>query len=65
MGTAKSGGQEVRVGAVFVECAEKTGFPVLDFSGRATTAPCWGEEGSHKKKYNSPDQQMAAGCILG
>ena len=23
---------------------------------------CWGEEGSRKKKCNSPDQQMAAGC---
>jgi hypothetical protein len=29
---AKSGGQEVRVGEVFVECAEKTGFPGFGFS---------------------------------
>jgi hypothetical protein len=28
---AKSGGQEVRVGEVFVECAEKTGFPGFGF----------------------------------
>jgi len=30
---AKSGGQEVRVGDVFVECAKKTGFPGFEFSG--------------------------------
>jgi hypothetical protein len=28
---AKSGGQEVRVGEVFVKCAEKTGFPGFGF----------------------------------
>jgi hypothetical protein len=28
---AKSGGQEVGVGEVFVECAEKTGFPGFGF----------------------------------
>jgi hypothetical protein len=31
MGGAKSGGQEVRVGEVFVECAEKEGFPGFGF----------------------------------
>jgi hypothetical protein len=31
MGAAKSGGQEVRVGEVFVECAEKTRFPGFGF----------------------------------
>ena len=34
MDTAKSGGQEVRVGEVFMECAEKTGFPAFGFSRR-------------------------------
>src|SRR5690348_12960603 len=38
-GAAKSGGQEVRVGEVFVECAQKTGFPGFGFW--AITAPCW------------------------
>ncbi len=45
------------VGEVFVECAERQDFPVLDFSGRATTAPCRGEEGCRKKKRNSPDHK--------
>ena len=31
MDAAKSGGQEVRVGEVFVECAEKIGFPGFGF----------------------------------
>src|ERR1039457_3058091 len=31
MGAAKSGGQEVRVGEVFMECAEKVGFPGFGF----------------------------------
>ena len=44
------------VGEVFVE-AEKAGFPGFGFSGRATTAPCRGEEGSRKKKCNSPDHK--------
>jgi hypothetical protein len=31
MGAPKAGGQEVRVGEVFVECAEKTRFPGSGF----------------------------------
>jgi hypothetical protein len=59
MDAAKSGGQEVRVGEVFVECAEKTGFP-----GTVPTAPCGGEDGSLRKRCNSADQRKAAGGIL-
>jgi hypothetical protein len=40
MGAAKIKHPEVRVGEVFVGCAEKAGFPGFGFSGRATTAPC-------------------------
>jgi hypothetical protein len=44
------------------------GLPVLVFCGRATTAPCGGEGGSRGRmqlvECNSPDQKMAAGCIL-
>jgi hypothetical protein len=65
MGAAKSGGREVRTGEVFVESAEKTGFPGFGVSARATTVPCWGEEGCRKKKKcNLPDQKLTAGCIL-
>src|ERR1035441_7636607 len=32
------GGQEVRVGEVSVKCTDKTGFPVLEFPGRAKLA---------------------------
>src|ERR1035438_7101502 len=64
MGAAKSGGQEVRVGEMFVECAEKTGFPGFGFSGRTPTAPCGGEGGSRRKRCNSADQRKAAGRIL-
>jgi hypothetical protein len=53
MGAAKSGGQEVRGGEVFVECAQKTDFPVLDFSGRTTTSPCEGENGFWRKECKS------------
>jgi len=60
MGAAKSGGQEVRVGGVSVECAEKTGFPGLHFSGRATTAPCGGEDGSRREKL-----QLGGGSKVG
>ena len=59
--TRDPGGQEVRVAEVFVECAEKIGFPGFGFSGRATTTPCGGEDGSRRKKCNSRDQRMAAG----
>ena len=34
MGVAKRGDQEVRLGEVFVECAEKTEFPGFGFPGR-------------------------------
>jgi hypothetical protein len=43
---------------------ERQGARFLDFSGRATTAPCGGEDGSRRKKCNSQDQRMAAGYIL-
>jgi hypothetical protein len=51
MGTAKSGGQEVRVGEVFVECAGKTGFPGLGFFRQ-------GEDGSRREGYNSQDHRI-------
>ncbi len=41
MGRAKSGDQGVRVGEVFVECAEKTELPGFGFLRQAKTAP-WG-----------------------
>src|ERR1035437_3600176 len=40
MGTAKSGGQEVRVGAVFVNALKRQGFPVLDSSGYSRQKYC-------------------------
>ena len=64
MGAAKSSGQAVRVGEVFVECAEKAGFPGFGFSGRATTAPCGGENGAGRKERKLQDHRMAGGCIL-
>ena len=33
-----------------VVALERQDFPVLDFSGRATTAPCGGEDGSRREK---------------
>jgi hypothetical protein len=61
---AKSGGQKVRVGEVFVECAEKTGFPGFGFFRRGDNCALRGEDGSQRGKRNSQDQRMAAGCIL-
>ena len=43
---------------------ERQDFPVLNFSGRVTTAPCGDEDGSRRKKRNSQDRRMAAGCML-
>ena len=40
------GGREVRVGEVFVERTEKTGFPGFGFSGLGENCPLRGEDGS-------------------
>ena len=61
---AKSGGQELRVGEVFVECAGKTGFPGFGFFRQGDNCALRGEDGSQRGKCNSTDQRMAAGCIL-
>jgi len=44
--------------------SKRQDFPVLDFSERATTAPCGGEDGSRRKERNLQDQSMAAGYGL-
>jgi len=42
MGAAKSGGQEVRVGQVFMECAEKKEFPGFGFFWQGANCALWG-----------------------
>jgi hypothetical protein len=56
---AKSGGQEVRVGEVFAECAEKTGFPGFGFFRRGDNCALRGEDGSQRGKCNSQKMQLA------
>jgi hypothetical protein len=46
VGAAKSGGQEVRVGEMFMECAEKTRFSGFGFFRQ-------GENGSWTKEFKS------------
>ena len=55
----------MRAGEVFVECAEKTGFPGFWFLWQAKTAS-WGDEHSSPegKKANPEDRMKAIGCIL-
>jgi hypothetical protein len=64
MGAVKSGGQEVRVGEVFVECVEKAGLPGFGFFPQGDNCALRGEDGSRRKKCTSQDQKKAAGCIL-
>jgi hypothetical protein len=54
----------VRAGEVFVECADKTGFPGFGFFRRGDNCPLRGEDGSQRGKCNSQDETMADGCIL-
>jgi hypothetical protein len=61
---AKSGGQEVRVGEVFVECAEKMGFPGFGFFRQGNNYALRGRKRLPEEKCNSRDQRMAAGTIL-
>jgi hypothetical protein len=59
---AKSGGQEVWVGEVFVKCAEKTGFPGFGFFRQGNNYALRGRRRlSRRKKCNSADQRKAAG----
>jgi hypothetical protein len=51
---AKSGGQEVRVGEVFVECAEKTGFPGFGFSQQ-------GSIGAWRSQKTAPGKNLHFG----
>jgi hypothetical protein len=55
MGAAKSGGQEVRVGEVFMECAEKKRFPGFGFFWQGDNCALRGEDGSQRGKCNSQD----------
>ena len=64
MTPAKSGDQEVRVGEVFMECAEKEGFPGFGFFRQGANCALWGENGSRRKNSKSQDQRMTAGRIL-
>src|ERR1039457_1845010 len=64
MGAAKSGGQEVRVGEVFMECAEKKRFPGFGFFWQGDNCALRGEDGSQRGKCNSQDRRLATGCIL-
>jgi len=53
MGEAKPGGQEVKVGEVSVECAEKTGFLGFGFFRQGDNCALRGEDGSQRGKCNS------------
>src|ERR1035438_3478168 len=57
MGAAKSGGQEVRVGEVFMECAEKKRFPGFGFFWQGDNCALRGEDGSQRGKCNSQDHK--------
>jgi hypothetical protein len=64
---AKSGDQEVRVGEVFVECAEKIGFPGFGFFRQSNNYALRGRKRLPEEKMQltgSRDQRMAAGSIL-
>ena len=50
MGRRNYATKEVRVGEVFVECAEKTEFPGFGFLRQAKTAPCGNRTRLPKKK---------------
>ena len=54
----------MRVSEVFVECAGKTGFAGFGFFRQDDNCALRGEDGSQRGKCNTPDQRMAAGCIL-
>ena len=51
MTPAKSGDQEVRVGEVFMECAEKEGFPGFGFFRKGANCALWG-----RKRF--PEERM-------
>ncbi len=64
MGAAKSSGQEVRVGEVFVGCAEKTGLPGFGFLWQGDNYALQGENRSRRRECKLQAQRIAAGCIL-
>ena len=49
---------------MFVVCAEKMEFSGFGFFQQGGNCALRGEDGSQRGKCNSPDQRMAAGCIL-
>ena len=64
MGAAKSGGQEVRVGEVLVECAGKTGFPGFGFFRQGDNCALRGEDGSRKKTQLAACTACLSGCTI-
>jgi len=54
MTPAKSGDQEVRVGEVFMECAEKEGFPGFGFFRQGANYALWG-----RKRFPEEKLQVA------
>jgi len=63
---AKSGGQDVRVGKVFVgmRCVGETRFPDFGFFQQGDVCALRGGDARPEGKCNSQDQRTAAGCIL-
>jgi hypothetical protein len=63
---AKSGGQDVRVGKVFVgmRCVGETRFPDFGFFQQGDVCALRGGDGAQRGKCNLQDQRTAAGCIL-